>query len=73
MPLDLSQELHCEGPATGPSLCGNFIRLDGESLRTSADATSQLFFVARGEGSTEACRQTFQWSAGDTFVLPAGG
>ena len=29
MPLDLSQELNCEGPATGPSLCGNFIRLDG--------------------------------------------
>ena len=73
MPLDLSRELNCEGPATGPSLCGNFIRLDGESLRTSADATSQLFFVARGEGSTEACGKTFHWSAGDTFVLPAGG
>ena len=29
--------------------------------------------MARGEGSTEACGQTFQWSAGDTFVLPAGG
>ncbi|MCH1546088.1 MAG: cupin, partial [Synechococcus sp. MOX_bin32] len=27
-PLDLSADLHCEGPATGPSLCGNFIRLD---------------------------------------------
>ena len=48
MPLDLSPELDCEGPATGPSLCGNFIRLDQGSLRTHADATSQLFFVARG-------------------------
>jgi len=47
MPLDLSEELQCSGPATGPSLCANFIRLDGDSLRTSADATSQLFFVAR--------------------------
>ena len=72
-PLDLSEELECEGPATGPSLCGNFIRLDGDSLRTSADATSQLFFVARGEGRSQACGQTFHWTAGDTFVLPAGG
>ena len=46
-PLDLSaKSLHCEGPATGPSLCGNFIRLDQGSLRTNADATSQLFFVS---------------------------
>ena len=71
--LDLSAELHCEGPATGPSLCGNFIRLDQGALRTNADATSQLFFVARGRGQTEACGQVFHWSAGDTFVLPAGG
>ena len=72
-PLDLSADLHCEGPATGPSLCGNFIRLDQGSLRTHADATSQLFFVARGHGQTEACGQVFHWSEGDTFVLPAGG
>ena len=72
-PLDLSADLHCEGPATGPSLCGNFIRLDHGSLRTHADATSQLFFVARGHGQTEACGQVFHWSEGDTFVLPAGG
>ena len=31
-PLDLSADLHCEGPATGPSLCGNFIRLDQGSV-----------------------------------------
>ena len=73
MPLDLSPELDCEGPATGPSLCGNFIRLDQGSLRTHADATSQLFFVARGHGQTEACGQVFHWREGDTFVLPAGG
>ena len=73
MALDLSADLACEGPATGPSLCGNFIRLDHGELRTAADATSQLFFVARGQGRTEACGHTYHWTAGDTFVLPAGG
>jgi gentisate 1,2-dioxygenase len=73
MPLDLSAELACEGPATGPSLCGNFIRIDHGELRTAADATSQLFFVARGQGRTETCGQTYHWTEGDTFVLPAGG
>jgi len=72
-PLDLSQELGCEGPATGPSLCANFVRLDHADLRTSATATSQLFFVAEGEGETEACGARFRWSKGDMLVLPAGG
>ena len=72
-PLDLSAELQCEGPATGPSLCANFIRLDAGSLRTSADATSQLFFVTRGSGQSTVCGRTFHWCEGDTFVVPAGG
>ena len=57
-PLDLSQELGCEGPATGPSLCANFVRLDHGDLHTSATATSQLFFVAEGEGETEGDAKT---------------
>ena len=73
MPLDLSAELQCSGPATGPSLCANFIRLDGDALRTAAEATSQLFFVADGQGDTEACGKHFKWCKGDMLVLPAGG
>ena len=73
LPLDLSMELGCEGPATGPSLCANFVRLDHGDQRTSATATSQLFFVAEGEGETEACGAQFRWSKGDMLVLPAGG
>ena len=42
-------------------------------LRTAAVATSQLFFVADGEGETEACGEHFSWSKGDMLVLPAGG
>jgi len=73
LPLDLSRELGCTAPATGPSLCANFVRLDGGELRTMAAATSQLFFVANGEGTTEACGERFAWSEGDMLVLPAGG
>ena len=73
LPLDLSAELDCNGPATGPSLCANFVRVHDTELRTAAVATSQLFFVADGEGETEACGQHFSWSKGDMLVLPAGG
>ena len=71
-PLDLSSELGCIGPATGPSLCANFIRLDGK-LKTDANATSQLFYVAHGAGTSFIPRShTFEWSEGDIFVVPAG-
>ena len=73
LPLDLSESLGCAGPATGPSLCANFIRLDQGEVRTAAVATSQLFFVAEGNGETAACGQRFAWSKGDMLVLPAGG
>ena len=43
LPLDLSAELLCNGPATGPSLCANFVRVHDTELRTAAVATSQLF------------------------------
>ena len=73
MSLDLSEELQCSGPATGPSLCANFIRLNDGELRTSEVATSQLFFIADGHGESEACGEHFRWSRGDMLVLPAGG
>jgi gentisate 1,2-dioxygenase len=49
------------------------MRLDHGQLRTSALATSQLFFITEGEGETQTCGQTFKWSKGDMLVLPAGG
>ena len=71
LPLDVSQVLQCEGPATSPSLCANFVRIVNGSLPTSAVATSQIFYIHRGQGRTETCGQTIQWSQGDFIVLPA--
>jgi len=73
IPLDISSLLACPGPATTPGLCANFVHVcDGDALITDANATSQLFFVMRGAGSTRIEGQAdFEWQAGDLFTLPA--
>lgn len=72
-PLDISGALGCEGPATSPALCANFIRILRGSVMTTAEATSQLFFVHKGSGRTDACGESIYWSKGDYLVLPAHG
>jgi gentisate 1,2-dioxygenase len=73
VPLDTSGEMICPGPATTPGLCASFIHVcPGDAHVTDADATSQLFFVMRGEGTTSvADAPEFAWQAGDLFTLPA--
>jgi hypothetical protein len=44
--LDLSVELKCPSPATGPGLCASFLRInEAESLSFNENATSQVFYV----------------------------
>lgn len=71
--LDLSDELGIDdGPATSPALCASFVHLlVGEPVETAPDATSELYHVIRGEGSTTVDGSRLDWSVGDTFVLPA--
>ena len=73
IPLDASDRLLCPAPATTPGLCASFVHVrPGECHFTDANATSQLFFVMRGEGSTRlAGGDEFAWQAGDLFTLPA--
>jgi gentisate 1,2-dioxygenase len=79
VPLDLSSELGCEGPATSPGLAAHFLHLNpGDALRPQALATSSLFCVLRGQGrlafpdSTRPGAQPMEWGLGDVFVLPHG-
>jgi gentisate 1,2-dioxygenase len=79
LPLDLSEELGCPGPATSPALAAHFLRLlAGEELNAAANATSSLFYVLRGSGQLQRPAAPDQptlelsWAAGDLFVLPAG-
>lgn len=73
VPLDLSTALKCEGPATGPGLCANFIRLlaDGQ-ISLTPNATSQVFYVIRGNGTAGIGSTTLNWAAGDFFTVPGG-
>lgn len=73
VPLDLSEELGIAGPATSPALCAAFVHIEpGDDLGTQPLATSDLYYVIGGTGSTEVDRQTIEWQTGDVFVLPAG-
>ncbi|MDD5633321.1 MAG: cupin, partial [Methylococcales bacterium] len=73
IPLDISKTLSCEGPATSPALCANFVRiLAEEALSTNFNATSQLFYVIHGSGYTEFDGVDIPWKTGDFVVLPMG-
>ena len=73
IPLDVSAQLNCHGPATSPALCANFVRiLAGESLATNFNATSLLFYVMYGSGRTKFDDLTIPWQTGDFVVLPIG-
>jgi gentisate 1,2-dioxygenase len=73
IPLDVSAQLNCPGPATSPALCANFVRiLAGESLATNFNATSLLFYVIYGSGHTAFDDLTIPWQTGDFVVLPIG-
>ena len=81
VPLDTSALLGCPGPATSPGLCASFVHVcPGEAHITDANATSQLFYVMRGAGTTRlegergsaGDAQAIVWQAGDLFTLPAG-
>jgi gentisate 1,2-dioxygenase len=70
---DLSGHLGCDWQATAPGLLASFLRiLPGESLATRAHASSQMFFVVRGAGTTVSHHGQLCWSRGDLFVLPGG-
>ena len=80
VPLDTSGLLGCRGPATSPGLCASFLHVrPTEALITDANATSQLFFVMRGAGTTHVegpasgseSGTEIGWRAGDLFTLPA--
>ena len=75
LPLDSSAALGIVGPATTPGLSANFVHIcPSEAIATEAAATTHLFFVMRGAGTTRlADGGEFSWHAGDLFTLPAGG
>ncbi len=74
IPLDISKELDCAGPATGPTVSAHYIHIkSGENLATEASATAQVFYCIRGAGRSITAFGDLSWSEGDVFGLPATG
>jgi gentisate 1,2-dioxygenase len=73
VPLDLSAELGCPSPATGPGLSANFLRIAaGDALTLAPNATSQVCYVVSGSGSVTQGTSRFPFAQGDFFTLPGG-
>jgi gentisate 1,2-dioxygenase len=82
VPLDLSDQLGVDGPATSPGLLASFVVIrPGEQLTTHPDATSELYYCLRGSGRSdfvitpgdgEPVAGTMTWQPGDFLTLPAG-
>ena len=71
IPFDINDCLDIETQCTSPNLMASFVRvLVGESIETVANATSQAFYVIRGQGETSSEHGTVSWSTGDMFVVP---
>lgn len=71
--LDLSEQLSCQGPATGPGLCASFLRiLSGENLTLEGEATSLVFYVVDGNGLVSQGDTAFPFAKGDFFTFPGG-
>jgi gentisate 1,2-dioxygenase len=72
LPFDLSGPMGLSTPATSPALLASFIRIaPGDEVETAPVATSELYHVIAGEGSSWIDGRELRWSAGDFFVLPA--
>lgn len=73
VPLDLSAELACASPATGPGLLANFIRIvAGDQLPIDPVATSQIFYVLKGTGVAVQGDARVPFTKGAFFALPGG-
>jgi gentisate 1,2-dioxygenase len=76
VPLDLSQQLRLQPPATTPNLAAAFVHArTGDTVTTDSCATSSMYYAIRGSGSTTFCvggsaRTELSWRAGDLFTVP---
>ena len=74
VPLDLSHTLGLGYPATTPFILSRYARIRaGETLDTAFRASTELYHVIRGSGTTRIGNgETLHWEAADTFCLARG-
>lgn len=73
IPLDISEALSCQSPASSASLLASFIRIRaGERLTTGNQATSHLLYAIQGTGSVNFGSECIPYRQGDLITLPCG-
>lgn len=71
IPFDLSKYIDTPYIATSPNLLASFIKIrKDESIKTFANATSQIFYIINGSGTTIMNDDVITWKKGDLFVIP---
>lgn len=69
--FDLAASLEVPSPATSPNMLAAYVRVDvGESCETPVTATSSVFYVIRGSGTTRIGNERITWGPGDLFATP---
>ena len=73
-PLDLSEMLKCDSPASSPGLLASFIHVTaGDTLTVRVNATSQLIFTRSGTGiiTIPESDASIPYQLGDLVTIPA--
>jgi gentisate 1,2-dioxygenase len=69
--MDLSEALETAYPATTPLVLSRYARIRaGETLDVDVRASTQIFCVLAGRGTTRIGDETVHWQAGDVLALP---
>lgn len=69
--MDLSGVLGTAYPATTPAMLARYaVVRAGETLAHAFQATGEIYYVARGRGTSDSGGVHISWRAGDVFVLP---
>jgi gentisate 1,2-dioxygenase len=73
IPLDLSQQLDLDTPATTPLMLMRYARIAaGGTLTTTFKASGEIYYVIAGSGQTQSGAERIAWHTGDVFCLPGG-
>ena len=74
IPLDLSDRLGLDYPASVPNLLARYVRVEGGGeISFDLASSGEAYYAMEGSGMVEKAADEFGWAAGDVFVLPGDG
>ena len=69
--FEVNNYLNIDYKCTSPNLMASFVRICvSNEIETTANATSQAFYVIRGKGISKSEHGEITWNTGDLFVVP---